>query len=321
MDTNLHRKVAVLAVLTGLAGSYFFALRPWHRTWGATQREQQSRLPGDELVPAASPDRDTTHAITIHAPINEVWPWLAQLGQDRGGFYSFEVLEDLVGCEMNNADRILPGRQSWRVGDKLWMYPSHKMHGMGHALLSRFVPGRVLGFSTRSPAAQSSARYDGSWSFVLEPMAAQETRLLIRSQAELQSSIGGRLFAVLVFEPMHFTMERRMMENIKLLAEGQRVSTFLDNLSVLLWTISAALGIVALVLVFRRAAWKQALLSFGSCAVVFQWLTLGQPSLLLGALVVLILMRAVWSVWRSERARPGYQPHAPKPALRADSLF
>lgn len=83
----------------GAAAAYVAVARPWLRRWGATPDELEKPLPGDELVP--DPGVVTTRAVTIDAPVEEVWPWLAQIGQDRGGFYSYEWLENLAGaaCE------------------------------------------------------------------------------------------------------------------------------------------------------------------------------------------------------------------------------
>jgi hypothetical protein len=78
-------------------------------------------LPGDELV--EHPNVEATHAITINAPVEEVWPWLVQLGQDKGGFYSHSRLENLVGCRLRNADRIVPEFQHLSVGDAVRLHP------------------------------------------------------------------------------------------------------------------------------------------------------------------------------------------------------
>jgi hypothetical protein len=96
----------------------------------------------------------------------------SQLGQDRGGFYSYDILENLVGCAMPTTDRLLPERQSWQIGDKLWMYPPEKAGGIGFATLRVRVPGRALGLATRAPGTPLTAPEDGSWSFILEPLDA-----------------------------------------------------------------------------------------------------------------------------------------------------
>ena len=109
--------VAAASVLAG----YAFAVRPWHLRWGATADEQNERLPGDEVVPNA--EHQATHAITIDASVADVWQWLVQIGQSRGGFYSYTWLENLVGCDMHNADRVVPEWQNIRVGDVVWLHP------------------------------------------------------------------------------------------------------------------------------------------------------------------------------------------------------
>lgn len=98
----------------GLA-AYWLLVRPWHQKWGATNQEADASFSGDELIPYA-PWR-TTHAITIQAPIEMVWSWVVQMGQGRGGFYSYDWLENLFGMNIHNADRILPEYQQLKVGD------------------------------------------------------------------------------------------------------------------------------------------------------------------------------------------------------------
>lgn len=105
----------------GIEGAFLIAfalltpfLRRWRCRWGATDEEVKRTLPGDELVPA--PEWQWTHAITINAPPEQVWPWIVQMGQGRGGFYSYEALEDLVGCKIHNASRIVPEWQDLKVG-------------------------------------------------------------------------------------------------------------------------------------------------------------------------------------------------------------
>lgn len=78
-------------------------------------------MPCDELV--EHPKLNATHAITIDAPASAVWPWLVQMGQTRGGFYSYAWLENLVGCHMHNADQIHPEWQDLKVGDQVWLHP------------------------------------------------------------------------------------------------------------------------------------------------------------------------------------------------------
>src|ERR1043166_790169 len=89
------RLLFLALTLTVIVSTFFLIERPWYLRWGATAQELRNVLPGDEIFPNAA--QQNTRAITIHAPITDVWPWVAQIGQDRGGFYSFDLLENLVG--------------------------------------------------------------------------------------------------------------------------------------------------------------------------------------------------------------------------------
>ena len=78
--------------------------------WGATRAEVDGVLPGDEVLPAA--DLVSTRAITIDARPEDVWAWVAQLGQGRGGFYSYDCLENLIGCDIHSSDTVRPAWQA-----------------------------------------------------------------------------------------------------------------------------------------------------------------------------------------------------------------
>ena len=188
------------ALGVAMTAAYLLAGRPRLRRWGATDDELMQTLPGDELVPL--PAIEATWAVTIHAPADDVWPWLAQVGQDRGGFYSYEWLENLAGCRMRNADRIHPEWQHREIGE---LVPLHPAAGVSVAV---FEPGRALVL-------------DGWGSFVLEPIDDRTTRLISRSRVP-----GGRVAATyaLLLEIPHFVMQRKMLLGIKERAEQARAS-------------------------------------------------------------------------------------------------
>jgi hypothetical protein len=289
IDRPLLRAGALLACLAGLLAVYFGVARPWFRRWGATDAEVRMSLPGDEIVPSAR-SRET-RAITVAAPAEQVWPWLAQIGQDRGGFYSYKRLEDLFGCEMPDVRALVPELQRWKLGDKLWMYPPGKAGGVGFAVLAAYVPGRALAFATRPMGAAATAPADGSWAFVVNPIDAHSSRLLFRGRAagELRPMVAA--FNKAVFEPVHFAMERRTMEGIKALAEGRSPSTLRDDIQVGLWTILFAGFLVSggMVLAGRNPAHHLA--TFIGCGLLFQFLTLVQPPPILGVILVAATMR------------------------------
>ena len=104
--------IAVAAML------YRLLLRRPILNWGATDAEANARLPGDELLEEA--DGVATRAITIDAPASAVWPWIAQMGPaPRGGAYTYDLIENLLGLDMHSADRVLPEYQHPQVGDTL----------------------------------------------------------------------------------------------------------------------------------------------------------------------------------------------------------
>ena len=254
---------------------FLVIIRPSYLNCGSTADERSKRLPGDEIVPHAG--GQTTRAITIHAPIEDAWPWLAQLGQDRGGFYSFDLLENAVGCKMPTVDVLRARHQVWRLGEKLWMYPSDQAGGAGFATLRLYQPGRVFGFATRAMGTSLDQAEDSSWTFVLEPVNAQTTRLIVRGRGAGRRSLLGAAFDRAIFEPVHFVMERRMMIGLKELAETGTRSRRLNHLHVLLWSVTLGLFVAAAVLVVRRAEWKGPLLGVVAAAAAFQILTLVQP--------------------------------------------
>jgi hypothetical protein len=106
-------------------------------TWGASDDEIKAVLPGDEFVSAHTPR--TTRAVTIDAPISAVWPWLAQIGEDRGGFYSYSVLERAVGAHIENTNTIHPEWQDVHVGDTVWL--GRRYGDAARQVVAAVVPG------------------------------------------------------------------------------------------------------------------------------------------------------------------------------------
>ena len=206
---------AALAGAAGLAG-YTFLMRPRHLKWGATDEECHEPLPGDEFLP--NPERETTHAITINARLSDVWPWLVQIGQTRGGFYSYAWLENLVGCDMHNADRVIPEWQILRVGDVVWLHP--KAPPLPVILVEPYR-AIVLGSAVEGERGVGDAILgSGTWGFYLKEVNENTTRLLIRGRGTGGSGPLGWFVNYVMFEPAHFIMERKMMLGIKERAEA-----------------------------------------------------------------------------------------------------
>lgn len=169
-------------------------VRPWLRRWGATREERTRRLPGD---PAARPMLQATRAVTVRAPASTVWQWLVQIGQDRGGFYSYDWLENLAGCRLCSAEAIHEEWQDRRAGDALFLFP---------------------GGATRLAEVHApSALVIENWgAYVVDPVDDSTSRLLARSSAARNPA---GLMYVLLIELPHAIMERKMLLGIKQRAE------------------------------------------------------------------------------------------------------
>ena len=202
------KEAAVIGGGLALAGAaaYRWAFRPWYERWGATDEEVAASLPGDELVPQPAIAR--TKAVTIQAPVAQVWPWLLQLGQDKAGLYSYEFIENqLLGCDIHNSDRIVPEWQNLQVGDLVRLYPKDRQ-GPPPYIIARIDPEQALVMGHRDENGQ----WFDVWQFVLKPVGAGATRLIHRVRS-------GSMGVWDVMQPAYFIMERAMMLGIKERAE------------------------------------------------------------------------------------------------------
>ena len=190
------RLTRVFAAAVVAAGVYFRFLRAPILTWGATDSEAGARLPGDELLEDA--DGVSTRAVDIDAPASAVWPWIAQMGPaPRGGAYTYDWIENLLGLDMHSVDRVLPEFQYPQIGDTIG-------YGPNLMRLERVDPERVLAWRSD----------DGNWvwTFVLEG-SGSSTRLISRNRFRLPT-LTARL-GMLPMEPASLVMERQMLRGIR----------------------------------------------------------------------------------------------------------
>ena len=189
-----------MLAIAGLGVLYFRFLRTPILTWGASDVEAFARLPGDELLDDA--DGVATRAIAIEASPSAVWPWIAQMGPSpRGGAYTYDWIENLLGLNMHSVDRILPEFQQPEVGDMIG-------YGPNRMRLERVEPQHVLAWRSE----------DGNWvwTFVLQARDGS-TRLISRNRFRLPT-IAARL-GMIPMEPASLVMERKMLRGIKQRAE------------------------------------------------------------------------------------------------------
>ena len=200
----------LLGAMAGAVAGYICLLRPWHLRWGATDEEVGAPLPGDHYVPHA--DLTATRAITVKASPAEVWPWIAQLGQEQGGFYTYDTLENLIGCNIHNADRVVPEWQVCTPGDQVKLHPDVPLE------VVLVEPEEALVLRGGVPLGESAPPYDFTWAFVLRGQPDGTTRLLVRERYGYT-----KRWAQLLVEPVEaisFLMSQKMLRGMKARAEG-----------------------------------------------------------------------------------------------------
>ena len=192
---------------------YALLIRPWMLTWGATQDETTRAYPGDELVP--DPDGGATMAMTLPAPPERIWPWLVQMGGDRGGWYSWDWLDNHAEP---SADRIVSEWQSLEEGQ-------HVTGPTNWWTVVVLEPNRTLVLrssygllTTHSFDPQSDrppqAYVDGIWGFHLCPAPGAGSRLVVRTRSRSSPRSVTGPFGLLVGEPVHFLMQTRQFHNL-----------------------------------------------------------------------------------------------------------
>ena len=200
--------------LTAAGAAYTFLVRPWHLRWGAADEELEMPLPGDDVKPGAGVR--VTHAVTIDAPPENVWKWLVQIGQGRGGFFSYDFLENLFDLDVHNVYDIRRELQDLKVGDFVRSAHEGWLGGRFDDKAGWFVvdlePNHFLVLRDEID--------HGSWAFVLNPLPENKTRLLIRARGDRPAGLLKWMLHHAAFEPAHFIMERKMMLTLKDLAEN-----------------------------------------------------------------------------------------------------
>lgn len=210
-----RRHVVGVTAVGSAAAVGILLVRRWQVRWGATGQEAGEAFPGDDVI--TRPDLTATRAITIAAPAGQVGPWIAQLGQGRGGFYSYDFLENLVGCHIHSADQIVPEWQGVEVGDQIRLAPQVSL---AVAMLER---GRSLVLRGGVPMGSTPPPYDFTWAFVLREELPGAARLLVRERYAYT-----RPWARLLVEPVEvvsFMMSQKMLRGIRDRAERSAAAT------------------------------------------------------------------------------------------------
>lgn len=199
--------VIVLAILALGIVLYFDVAWQWMAAWGATSQEITATLAGDELVP--NPERVTTQAVTIRATPEQIYPWLLQLGVDRGGMYSYDELENLFGLDVYTIDHIDAKFQNVRAGDFWGFTPkNYSMQDGPGVFVTRLEPNRAV-VGCFGVASQAPPPCTGTWQLVIKPQSDGTSRLILRSRTSPDSPMSGWFGRV--FDGVTFIMQRGML--------------------------------------------------------------------------------------------------------------
>lgn len=205
-----------------VAGYLTLFLKPLRDRWGVSKAVANRPLPADEVI--KEPKWQFTHGIEINAPAKYVWPWIAQIGQSRGGFYSYEALENLTGLNILNSDEVLTEFQNPKLGDLIPFGPKDayplvvcdpgRAMAVGH--------GRDLDTNTYlDPKVSYPTNYFHlTWLWYVEPMDGHRSRFISRNRVTFTASLKHKLMFGHFIEPIIFTMDRKMCYGIKKRAEN-----------------------------------------------------------------------------------------------------
>jgi len=212
------RRARVAGIAAGLASlgmTYHRFLRPRMLRWGISEEEAGLPLPGDERVPDPYPGNNSTRAITIDAAPETVWPWIVQIGHNRGGWYTHEWVERLLGiryAEGHSATRIHPQFQQLRIGDRIPYSPFNSIPVVA------LEPGRYL-IIGNTVAWVLQDLGDGRTWLIVRTRGYGWIRSLFRKIPVLRE-IGAAIDYV-IGEPLHHYMEKGMCLGIAERAEAQ----------------------------------------------------------------------------------------------------
>lgn len=289
--TRLLRLVAGLVILTLTLAASFSVFIPQTVSWGATNEEVALALPGDSLAP--QPVVNWTNALTINAPPEQVWPWIAQLGDTRGGFYSYTFIEDRIASitgasgyivDYENADRIVPEWQNPAVGDVLIQDSLH---------IREVQPGKYLLADLINPG-------DGQWTWLwsIEPVNnGAQTRLIVRCKIQIPPAAQNPIQTGIITVG-GFVMQQRMLHGLALRAEGGSEAAYTELLKIVLWLMMLVIGLIAAVLFLFQNAWQNPLALAVISVAGLVALTFIQPAIWLRVLIIVILLVDLWWAYR-----------------------
>jgi len=198
--------IIIVAILIALMLFYFARFRPWQLRWGATDDEIRRAMPGDDIV--GDPSFDATRAVTIHAPAESIYPWIVQMGVNRAGWYSYDLLDNLA---RPSAEVILPEHQNLQIGTLIPMSPDGK-HGLS-----------VKDFRANEWMFWWDNKGDCTWVWGIYSEGEAHSRLITRVRVKYRWLSPAILFN-LIIEFFDIVMMRKCMLGVKRRSEALYLS-------------------------------------------------------------------------------------------------
>jgi hypothetical protein len=285
MKSKLKRFLGGLGIVLLVLILGYLAIYPLHLRWGATSEEVSRPMPGDLN------GMRWTRAITVDATPEQVWPWLVQWGQGRGGWYSYDWLENLLGMDIHTVDRILPEYQDTEIGEPICMAAN-----VCNSFVSSIEPNQWFGWQ--------SSDDDGNpvWMFMfgLFPTDGGHTRLVMRESFDRDAMPSAVPFLIAIPDSV---MMEKALHTVKQRAEGRPGSVLTALYEIVVWLAALVMGLVAGVQFINRKAWKKPLaVGVASVIILLVFTFLFPPFWLRGVLDLGLLAGLVWSSRSSAEA-------------------
>jgi len=277
MKAKLKRIFSGLGITLLVLILGYLVIRPELLRWGTTTVESTQAMPGDLN------GMRWTRAVTVAAAPEQVWPWLVQWGQGRGGWYSYDWLENLFGFDIHTASRILPAYQHPVVGDPICM-AAHSCT----SFVSVNEPYHWFGWQARD------ANGKPVWNFIfgLFPIDGNHTRLVVRESFDRDSMPAVVTSAI---EIPDVIMEQKALDTVRLRAEGLPLPVLTTPYEIFVWLAALVMGLIAAWQFVIRKAWKKPLVVGLASVIVLLGLTFLFPPLWLrGVLDLGLLGGLVW---------------------------
>jgi len=251
------RSLGALSVLIILISVYLVIIRPLQLQSGATREEVERMMPGDDLV--SHPSFLATRAITIRGRPEDIWPWIAQMGFDRAGYYGYDLIENLGSKKgIRSAESLVPELQHPKPGDVM------PISSVAHLIFGTIEPERYLIWQSEA------IPHDGAFTWALYPIDDDHTRLVSRIRLRYHWTSPALALDLFTEFADHVAVPR-ILEGVKDRVEGQVHENLAgEAIEIATWIMGFGLLTVGMVSIFRWRRWSSAwCLALGSGFLIF----------------------------------------------------